>query len=76
MLEETLWCWTGIRGVSYTEIAKSIQVQIYDIYVSTYSYVHCTYLWCLEKAMAPTPVLLPGRSHGWRSLGRLQSMGS
>ena len=21
----------------------------------------------LEKAMAPTPVLLPGKSHGWRS---------
>ena len=26
--------------------------------------------------MAPTPVLLPGKSHGRRSLGRLQSMGS
>ena len=22
----------------------------------------------LEKEMAPTPVLLPGKSHGWRSL--------
>ena len=22
----------------------------------------------MEKAMAPTPVLLPGESHGWRSL--------
>ena len=22
---------------------------------------------CAEKAMAPTPVLLPGKSHGWRS---------
>ena len=22
----------------------------------------------LEKEMAPTPVLLPGESHGWRSL--------
>ena len=21
-----------------------------------------------EKALAPTPVLLPGKSHGWRSL--------
>ena len=21
-----------------------------------------------EKAVAPTPVLLPGKSHGWRSL--------
>ena len=24
----------------------------------------------------PTPVLLPGKSHGWRSLGKLRSMGS
>ena len=23
---------------------------------------------CTEKAIAPTPVLLPGKSHGWRSL--------
>ena len=31
----------------------------------------------LEKAMAPTPVLLPGKSHGQRSLvGCSQSMGS
>ena len=22
----------------------------------------------METAMAPTPVLLPGKSHGWRSL--------
>ena len=28
-----------------------------------------------EKAMQPTPVLLPGRSHGWRSLVGLQSTG-
>ena len=33
----------------------------------------CYSLWWLfidkwEKAMAPTPVLLPGKSHGWRSL--------
>ena len=30
----------------------------------------------LEKEWHPTPVLLPGKSHGGRSLGRLQSMGS
>ena len=29
-----------------------------------------------EKAMAPTPVLLPGKSHGCEEPGRLQSMGS
>jgi len=22
----------------------------------------------VEEAMAPTPILLPGKSHGWRSL--------
>ena len=30
----------------------------------------------LEKERQPTPVLLPGKSHGWRSPGRLQSTGS
>ena len=30
----------------------------------------------LEKEMATTPVLLPGKFHGQRSLGGLQSMGS
>ena len=30
----------------------------------------------LEKEMATTPVLLPGKSHGQRSLRGLQSMGS
>ena len=33
-------------------------------------------LYSLEKEMATTPVFLPGESHGQRSLGRLQSMGS
>ena len=33
----------------------------------------CKFIWgrpvaTMEKAMAPTPVLLPGKSHGWRSL--------
>ena len=30
----------------------------------------------LEKGMAPTPVFLPGESHGQSSLAGLQSMGS
>ena len=29
----------------------------------------------MQKAMAPTPALLPGKSHGWRSLVGCQSMG-
>ena len=28
-----------------------------------------------RRAWQPTPVFLPGESHGWRSLGGLQSMG-
>ena len=35
-------------------------------------------IWSLrhtEKAMAPTPVLLPGKSHGWRSLVGCSSWG-
>ena len=31
------------------------------------------YMW--RRQWQPTPVFLPGKSHGWRSLGRLQSMG-
>ena len=30
----------------------------------------------LEKEMATTPVFLPGKSHGQKEPGRLQSMGS
>ena len=30
--------------------------------------VYCALFLLLEKAMAPTPVLLPGKSHGQRSL--------
>ena len=29
-----------------------------------------------RRKWQPTPVLLPGKSHGWRESGRLQSMGS
>ena len=29
-----------------------------------------------RRQWQPTPVLLPGKSHGWREPGRLQSMGS
>ena len=34
-----------------------------SIYIYTYMYMFLS-----EKAMAPTPVRLPGKSHGWRSL--------
>ena len=32
------------------------------------SLIMCQTMANTEKAMAPTPVLLPGKSHGWRSL--------
>ena len=38
-----------------------------------------SFLWFgghLRRQWHPTPVLSPGKSHGWRSLGGLQSMGS
>ena len=41
--------------------------------------VNSTFLFiciCRRRQRHPTPVLLPGKSHGWRSLDRLQSMGS
>ena len=34
-----------------------------------------SYSWW-RRQWHPTPVLLPGKSHGWEEPGRLQSMGS
>ena len=35
------------------------------VHPTTFAWI---YIFLPEKAMAPTPVLLPGKSHGWRSL--------
>ena len=37
---------------------------------------HHGFHWWRRRKWQPTPVLLPGEFHGWRSPGRLQSMGS
>ena len=39
------------------------------VYTMNIFFFHGTYIEKLVvvKAMAPTPVLLPGKSHGWRS---------
>ena len=37
---------------------------------------HCLCRPFWRRQWHPTPVLLPGKSHGWRSLDMLQSMGS
>src|SRR5574337_860914 len=37
-------------------------------YIINTPYNKCCSELLLEEAMAPTPVLLPGKSHGWRSL--------
>ena len=46
-----------------------------SIYIYTHTHTHTIiyiytymYMFLSEKAMAPTPVRLPGKSHGWRSL--------
>jgi len=40
-----------------------------------YTYFEVEFLREREKPEYPTPVLLPRKSHGWRSLVKLQSMG-
>ena len=37
-------------------------------YYQTLTCIYGSYFCLVEKAMAPTPVFLPGKSHGWRSL--------
>ena len=38
-----------------------------DLHITTF--IFGGHIWCLlEKEMQPTPVFLPGESHGWRSL--------
>ena len=43
------------------------------VYINPFACTHCKHL--LEKAMATPPVLLPGKSHGWRSLAGYSSWG-
>ena len=53
----------GIFNVAHTSRIKSIFKKKGGI-----GYMYCPVVSASEKAMAPTPVLLPGKSHGWRSL--------
>ena len=59
----------GLRGIS-EESGSKVQLEVQQ---SEASYLSPRYLSMLllslsKKAMAPTPVLLPGKSHGWKSL--------
>ena len=46
--------------------SSSIYISVSMIPLTVFIYTCLGF--CMEKAMAPTPVLLPGKSHGWRSL--------
>ena len=65
----TLVSWINYNLVKKRQWDKRVQVGFYCV-----SWEFC-FLILSTKAMAPTPVLLPGKFHGWRSLVG-QSMGS
>ena len=54
--------WTGMISLQ----SKGLSRVFFNIIVQKHQLLALSFLW--EKAMAPTPVLLPGKSHGWRSL--------
>ena len=61
--------WATVQGV-----AKS-QTQLSD-FTFTFFLMYSLSSTFKHYSVPPTPVLLPGKSHGWRSSGGLQSMGS
>ena len=56
------WCLRKESGKLYTWLICEFDSP------PRYNRIGSMYLHTLEKAMEPTPVLLPGKSHGWRSL--------
>ena len=52
--------WSDLPVAYFTDIFS--KHQLLDLLIKVFYSIN------LEKAMAPTPVLLPGKSHGWRSL--------
>ena len=64
---------TPLLGVSSNKISKGLQIsKVYkDVHYSIVYKGQATeivYLPVKERQWHPTPVLLPGKSHGWRSL--------
>ena len=74
--------WTGEPGrlARLTRLSSSSSTQILSISLSMASLVtkfYFTNVLSRRRQWHPTPVLLPGKSHGWRSLvGCMQSLGS
>ena len=69
------WWWTGKPGVLQsmgyqTQLSNWTELTMWSFHF--FSSDHLTLFICksfsLEKEMAPTPVSLPGKFHGWRSL--------
>ena len=54
--ESVLMRWMNLEPIIQSEISQKEKDK------------YCILTHILEKAMAPTPVLLPGKSHGQRSL--------
>ena len=59
--------WTGRESTTGSPRTKASTISPHQT-VSVFFFFSLQVIWFLEKAMHPTPVLLPGKSHGWRSL--------
>ena len=59
-----------LRGY-YTDRVKRVQISFFKLRYYIKSYIgtmNLSSIWNRRRKCHPTPVLLPGKSHGWRSL--------
>ena len=61
--ESVLMRWMNLETIIQSEVSQKEKTHISYIYVL----IRNLEAW-LENEWHPTPVLLPGKSHGWRSL--------
>ena len=53
----------------YTCVSLSLHIYIYtQTHTHNHIYIHTCIRFCQRRRWHPTPVRLPGKSHGWRSL--------